>query len=173
MHLFLTGRKGVGKSTLIRGLLRGYKGALGGFFTVKCTEVRPEQTSVHLLRAGSDETPGENNLLFCCGGPSGLNTAERFDRLGGSALERSAGCSLLVMDELGPHEAAAAAFRQAVSLRLDGEIPILGVLQAPAEAFWPEVTAHPAVRVVEVTRENRDQAELAEGIRQALWGGRR
>ena len=171
-HFFLTGEKQVGKSTLLQKILNDWPGTAGGFRTVRTNAWLGSQYSVHLFGIGEPAVPNRENLLFVCGRPD-PQMEERFDRLGGSALERSAGCSLLVMDELGPHEAAAAAFRQAVSLRLDGEIPILGVLQAPAEAFWPEVTAHPAVRVGEVTRENRDQAELAEGIRQALWGGRR
>ena len=44
-HLFLTGRKGVGKSTLIRGLLAAESAPLGGFFTVK------HQGGIYLLPA--------------------------------------------------------------------------------------------------------------------------
>ena len=93
-HLFLTGPKGVGKSTLIRDCLARETGRLGGFFTVK------QQGSVYLLRAGADEAPDAENFLFrCgCGGDHG-----RFDALGCAALADTEGCSLLVMDELGPH----------------------------------------------------------------------
>lgn len=107
--------------------------------------------------------PCADNLLFVCGGPQ-EDTPGRFDRLGCRALQRSAGCSLLVLDELGPHEARAAAFRRAVLALLDGDTPVLGVLQAPAAAFWPEVLRHPEVELLEVTRQERDRRELMERI---------
>ena len=42
-HLFLTGRKGVGKSTLLRALLGGKR--LGGFFTRRRWRIRRDATS--------------------------------------------------------------------------------------------------------------------------------
>ena len=47
-HLFLTGPKGVGKSTLIRGLLAEESGSLGGFFTVK------HEGGIYLLPAAKE-----------------------------------------------------------------------------------------------------------------------
>ena len=49
-HLFLTGRKGVGKSTLLRAVLEGKR--LGGFFTRRITGIF-ERPSIHLLRRAS------------------------------------------------------------------------------------------------------------------------
>ena len=39
---------------------------------------------------------------------------------------------------------------------LDGEKPVCGVLQQADNAFLRRVAAHPRVRVVTVTEENRD-----------------
>lgn len=60
------------------------------------------------------------------------------------------------MDELGPAEAAAQRFQAAVLAALDGEKPVCGVLQQADSAFLRRVAAHPRVRVVTVTEENRD-----------------
>ena len=49
-HLFLTGEKGVGKSTLIDRLLSRYTGRVGGFRTRRVDTVRPGEATVHLLR---------------------------------------------------------------------------------------------------------------------------
>ena len=49
-HLFLTGQKGAGKSTLIRGLLAEETGRLGGFFTVR------HEGGVYLLPAAKERT---------------------------------------------------------------------------------------------------------------------
>ena len=148
-HLFFTGRKGVGKSTLVRAAIEGKR--VGGFFT-KRVEGLLERPSVHLLRAGAADVPSTENLLFCCGGAD----MQQFDKLGCGALADTAGCDVLVMDELGPHEEQAAAFRQAVLRALDGDAPIIGVLQQAESAFLRQVAAHPNVRVITVTEENRD-----------------
>ncbi len=148
-HLFFTGRKGVGKSTLVRVAIDGKR--VGGFFT-KRVEGLLERPSVHLLRAGAADVPSAENLLFCCGGAD----MQQFDKLGCGALADTAGCDVLVMDELGPHEEQAAAFRQAVLRALDGDVPIIGVLQQAESAFLRQVAAHPNVRVITVTEENRD-----------------
>ena len=148
-HLFFTGSKGVGKSTLVRAAIEGKR--VGGFFT-KRVEGLLERPSVHLLRAGTADVPSAENLLFCCGGAD----MQQFDKLGCGALADTAGCDVLVMDELGPHEEQAAAFRQAVLRALDGDAPIIGVLQQAESAFLRQVAAHPNVRVITVTEENRD-----------------
>ena len=153
-HLFFTGRKGVGKSTLVRTAIEGKRA--GGFFT-KWVEGVLERPSVHLLRAGTADVPSAENFLFYCGSGADM---QQFDKLGCGALADTAGCEVLVMDELGPHEEQAAAFRQAVLRALEGDVPVVGVLQQAESAFLRQVASHPNVRVVTVTEENRDALGL-------------
>ena len=146
-HLFLTGPKGVGKSTLIRSLLAEESGSLGGFFTVK------HEGGVYLLPAAQERAFTSENLLFRCGQGG---DPRRFDDLGCAALADTAGCRLLVMDELGPHEAEAARFQAAVFRTLDGDIPIIGVLQQAESEFLDRIARHPQVTVLTVSVANRD-----------------
>ena len=146
-HLFLTGQKGAGKSSLIRGLLAEETGRLGGFFTVR------HEGGVYLLPAAKERTFTPESLLFRCG--HGGDPA-RFDDLGCAALADTAGCRLLVMDELGPHEEAALRFQAAVFRTLDGSTPILGVLQQAQSQFLDRIARHPRVTVLTVTEENRN-----------------
>lgn len=146
-HLFLTGPKGVGKSTLIRGLLAEESGPLGGFFTVK------HEGGIYLLPAAGERAFTPENLLFRCG--HGGDPA-RFDDLGCAALADTAGCRLLVMDELGPHEAEAARFQAAVFRALEGDTPIIGVLQQAESEFLDRIARHPQVTVLTVSVANRD-----------------
>lgn len=152
-HLFLTGRKGVGKSTLIRGLLAAESAPLGGFFTVK------HQGGIYLLPAAGEQAFTPENLLFYCGHGG---DPRRFDDLGCAALADTAGCGLLVMDELGPHEGEAVRFQAAVFRALEGDIPVLGVLQQAESPFLTRIARHPRLTVLTVTEENRDalSAEL-------------
>lgn len=148
-HIFLTGRKGVGKSTLLRAMLAGRR--LGGFITMRATAVF-DRPSIHLLRAADGQRPTVENLVCFCG----ERDTARFDRLGTAALAEHAGCDVIVMDELGPAEEAAKGFQAAVLAALDGDTPVRGVLQAADSAFLRRVAAHPRVRVITVTEENRD-----------------
>lgn len=162
-HIFLTGRKQVGKSTLIRKVLNLYTESVGGFFTVRTDTVFPGRFSVHMLQAGTNSAPSKDNLLFLCGEKDG-RTAERFDALGCAALGAGRSARLLIMDELGPAEAEALRFQKAVLQALDGEVPILGVLQEADSLFLQKAAAHPGVTILRVTEDNRDQVSLIEKV---------
>ena len=153
-HLFLTGGKGIGKSTLLQKLLVGRRAC--GFRTVKAVEVYLGRTSLHLLRLDRQERPTEENFLCFCPPVPGGKTAEAFDRLGCEALAPEEAGEVLVMDELGAAEAGAEAFRTAILQALEGDIPILGVLQKADTELFHLVAEHPRVRLVEVRKENRD-----------------
>ncbi|MBR3397979.1 MAG: nucleotide kinase [Lachnospiraceae bacterium] len=150
-HLFLTGEKQVGKSTLIKKLLSDNTRDLCGFFTVRICSTSDGLWYTHLIRPG--EAPSADNILFCCSDKS-ADSSERFDILGCRALEESG--DLILMDELGPHEEKAYNFKKRVLDLLNGSTPILGVLQKADSEFLNSIACHSNVRVVEVTRGNRD-----------------
>lgn len=166
-HIFLTGEKQVGKSTLLKKALSGYSGKIGVFYTVRTNAFLKDAYSVHIYSVYEKPIPSESNLLFICGKVED-NTEQRFDYLGCKAFEQNKNCDLIVMDKLRRHEANTKLFQQAVQKQLDKEIPIIGVLQEPAEANWPEITAHPNVKILTVTKENRDDPMLIKTIMSAI-----
>ena len=153
-HLFLTGEKQVGKSTLLW-KLAGMAGSTAGFRTVRTNEFLGGRFSVHMLAAGKADQPGEENLLFVCRSES-PEKDRRFDALGCALLADTAGAALIVMDELGPNERGAKAFQHAVLDTLDGDTPVLGVLQKADCAFLRAIAGREDVCVVEVTPQNRE-----------------
>ena len=167
-HVFLTGEKHIGKSTLLKKVLARYPGHAGGFFTIRSNAWLGNAYSVHMFGLHDAAIPDENNLLFVCGASKEQN-AERFDRLGCEILAKYSACSLLVMDELGPNEAGAALFRQAVLQALD-RTPVLGVLQKPYAPFWPEIAGNPLAEIIEITKDNRDDENVIAHILSALGG---
>ena len=64
---------------------------------------------------------------------------------------------LIIMDEIGPHEYEASAFRASILRCLDGNIPVLSVLQQVESALFHEIAAHPDITVIQVTEGNRNQ----------------
>jgi len=156
IHVFLTGEKHVGKTTVILKYLQGKSLTLGGFRTVRTDAFQPGRWSVHLLPPGREESPSAENLLFFPGeGPAARITA-RFDRLGRQLLAKKEPCDLLLMDELGTKESAASIFQQAVLSALNGNTPILGVIQQTQIPFLQQIRNHPKVTVIQVTETNRD-----------------
>lgn len=152
-HIFLTGDKRVGKSTLIQNYLKTFSGKVGGFRTLRTDAVYGD-FAVHLVRPG--EQASEGNLLFLCmhkGDPAAI---PRFEKLGCAALEDAGSCDLILMDELGPAEGKAEQFKQAVLAALDGNVPIIGVIQKAESEFLDLIRNHRNVDIVEVTLENRD-----------------
>ena len=166
-HIFLTGEKQIGKSTLLKKILDKYTGDTGGFFTLRTNEFLKDGYSVHMFGLDEDVIPTENNLLFVCG-KTDEHMSESFDRLGCETLSKCADSSLIIMDELGPHEANAELFHKAVLRLLDGNVPILGVLQAPAESFWPDIVRHPSVQVIGISEHNRDGSIVIDDILSVL-----
>ena len=77
------------------------------------------------------------------------------------SVEASEGC-LIVIDEIGKMECLSPSFVSAVRRALDGPHPVLGTVGLKGDPFLREVRDRSDVRIVEVTRDNRDR--LAEEI---------
>ena len=154
-HIFYTGPRGIGKSTLLQKHLAQFQGVCAGFRTVKVP--CGDSFSVHMLPVDKREMPAEENFLFCRDEKRAYEqNALRFDVLGCRLLENMEGVELIVMDELGSAESAAKAFQDRVLELLDGDAPILGVLQEGESEFQQRVADHPNVELIYVTEENRD-----------------
>lgn len=154
MHVFLTGERGVGKSTALRRALELLDVVPGGFHTYFDAPRR------RLYLAA----PAQGNLCddaHTVGGMvDGRARADRaaFDRVGVEAIHGSApGAAILLFDECGKLEEGAADFQAAVLAALDGPIPILGVIKPDRAGSWLEkIAKHPRVELILVTEENRD-----------------
>ena len=154
-HIFYTGPRGIGKSTLLQKRLAQFQGVFAGFRTVKVP--CGASFSVHMLPVDKKEIPAEENFLFCRDEKRAYEqNALRFNAIGCRCLADIDEAELIVMDELGSAESAAAAFQDRVLALLDGDIPILGVLQEGESAFQRQVATHPNVELIYVTEENRD-----------------
>ena len=152
-HLFLTGPKQIGKSTVLRKLLQDRDAAIGGFRTVRIP--LEDGASIHMVAPSETEYTDENRIFSRRKGVLYIDPSD-FDRIGCSLLGASGDFDLILMDELGPNEANSAAFRQAVWNTLDGEVPVYGVLQVADSEFLDAVASRLDVQVIVVSEENRD-----------------
>lgn len=162
MHIFLTGDVQVGKSTIINKTLAALKiEHLGGFRSVSVPDLPDGAMSVYLL-AAAEEMPamGDFNRVGIrrgCG--RGIEKfPQAFETAGVQALKNAEQARLILMDEVGRMESAAAQFSARIEALLDGSVPILGVVQKIADTpLTNAIRKHPNVRVLTVTKENREQ----------------
>ena len=90
-------------------------------------------------------------------GSYGVNL-DALERLGAPAIEAAvASADLVVIDEMGPMELVSEAFRRAAPQALEGPKPVLGVIHRRPHPFLDAVRARPDVRLITVTRENRER----------------
>lgn len=80
-----------------------------------------------------------------------------FDSLGCRLLENAEQADIIVMDELGFLESDARIFQNRILKILDGDIPVIGVIKPKRSEFLDRVRAHPKVKLVEITPENREE----------------
>ena len=171
-HLFLTGEKHIGKSTLIKELLTIPHGPTGGFLTVRTNTVFPGTHTVHMLRPETNETPSPENLLFFCREKNGADEdrqiiAENFERLGTKTLtpfldseklpQGFAKSGVIIMHEIGPREANAEHFLDMIRTICNRKYPqVLGVLQKGDTPLTDYLKQNRRVILTEVTKENRN-----------------
>lgn len=184
-HIFLTGERGVGKSTIISRITSGLDFVPGGFNTV-VGRVSEDGSSDHIFiipygtrfDEESDIPPvairdrsGLVNGNKDGNGNKISNTVHRstdserphfkaypdvFDTIGTDILRNSVAAKLIIMDELGFMEKDAMVFRTEVLKTLGREVPILGVIKPRSTPFLDCIRANKNVITIEVTEENRE-----------------
>lgn len=168
-HLFLTGEVQVGKSTILNRLVQFFHKPAG--FCTRWESENGRLDRLYLMPYPPCRPYPPEALVasrICRGNATGVT--ERFEALGPEILKRDG--DLIVMDELGMLERHAPAFRASIMTRLDGDIPVLGVIKPRGDAFIQAIHSHPRVRVETVTIENRDallQQLLREAQEGSLW----
>ena len=168
--VLLTGKPGVGKTTVIKRVVDKMVGRAGGFYTEEIREGGVRKG----FRITSLE--GQEGVLAHVDfkspyrvGKYGVNL-EDLERVGVAALSRALGeCDLIVVDEIARMETFSRRFRQVVLQCLDSDKPLLGTIQKRDDPFLNAIRRRPDVQVIEVTVENREH--LPESLLSGLQPG--
>ena len=153
-HVLFTGEIGAGKSTALRRTL-----ALLGMNAKGLETYSPEPRGAavkHLyLRAYAGAEQGELLCVLPDGDKRGI--APAFDAMGAALLERArAHGELIVIDEIGRLEHAAAGYHEALRACLDGGKPVVGVIRKHKAPWADWIRSRSDVLLLEVTQENRE-----------------
>jgi len=167
-NLLVTGRPGVGKTTLVQEIARRLEEedlVVRGFYT---TEVREGGRRCgfdivdlyggrgRLARVGA-EGPRVGRYGVC---------VEDLEEVAVRSVERALDderCAVVLLDEVGRMELVSRAFREVVTRALDSPKPLLATIKAGSDPFTRAVRRRNDVDVVEVTQDNRD--DLVDAVR--------
>lgn len=157
MNLLVTGRPGIGKTTLLERVVAALPpGTVSGFVT------REERAGGRRTGFVIRTLDGRTAVLARVGrepgprvGRYGVDLAA-LEAIAVPTLEPRVGVRLLVIDEIGKMECLSGRFRAAVQAALDGPLGVLATIAQAGEGFLAAVRDRPDVRLLEVTRDNRD-----------------
>lgn len=168
-NLFLQGPRKIGKSTLLRSVLQGMRGRVGGYFIQRLFQ-QGEHVGFRLLdmqseepyclnkEVGSRELEDLDNLIL---GKMADGDWHRFPRVfaeaGVQALEGACqrGKKIVLLDELGDIELEAPEFLRAVQDLLAGDKKVLGVLKLSDNPFLRSIKKRADVITYDLQPENQ------------------
>ena len=158
-HLFLTGEKQVGKSTLLRRLIEAKQLDCAGFET-QAFFFNGERRGF-TLHGRVDMPPYENDCICCAriGEKKAAPVLETFSQNGVNILKLSleSASPYILMDEIGRLESKSEVFCAQVLETLNGDKHVLGVLQKCDSQLIEEIMQRGDVTVITVTKENREK----------------
>jgi nucleoside-triphosphatase len=158
--LLLTGRPGVGKTTIIKAVVQALGEQADGFYTEEIRE-RGRRQGFRLVGLR-----GERGILAHVKfkgrgrprvGRYGVDVST-VDQIGATAIERAVSQGrTVIIDEIGKMELFSDAFKNAVLTALDGQSPVIATVMARPHPWVDALKARPDVTLWEVTLENRDE----------------
>lgn len=162
MNVFVTGRPGVGKTTVIRRTVEELE-KMG----YTCGGVSTPEIRIGGIRVGFeivDLATNSRGILAHVDNPDGPRIGRYkvnlndIRRVGVNAIEEAIKkADYIVIDEVGPMELLSREFRETVVSAINSRKPVLGVLHWKAQfPLVKEVKSRSDVRVYEITPQNRE-----------------
>jgi len=159
--LFLTGRPGIGKTTVLLNAAEGLRAkgyTVGGMISREVRE-KGERIGFEII----DFKTGEKGWLAHVNQPSGPQVGkykvrlEDLDTIGVKAIQTAAReTDVVIIDEIGPMELFSQAFKQSVREAVDSCKLVLGVIHHSArDSTIESIRKRDDAEIVEVTFENR------------------
>ncbi len=170
--ILLTGRPGVGKTTVIKKVLERLPGRAGGFYTAEIREHGRRQGFKIITLDGREGILAHVSIE----GPKRVSKygvdLTSLESIGVEAIRRAiAEDDYVVIDEIGKMELFSAEFKAAVREAIASDAIVLGTITWRPHPWADEIKSHPQVTVLEVTRENREA--MVERVLTLLQSGNR
>ena len=158
MHALIVGDRCVGKSTLIRRILKELNRPVFGFETKKEEQLEDpiRGCPIYIYDAGSLHSQTTENLIGYHRDTDFDAFTAAFDRYAPKLMANIEEDAVVELDEIGFLEAKSESFCQAVLHLLDGDRPVIAAVKNQALPFLNRIREHPKARCFPITPENRD-----------------
>jgi nucleoside-triphosphatase len=158
MNILLTGHPGVGKTTIIKKVIEKLKLPSGGFYTEEIRENDMRMGFAVATLSGFKGVLAHRNFKSRYKvGQYGVGVYT-LNRIGVKEIQM---ClmekKLIVIDEIGKMELLSPQFQAVVEKALDADNPVLGTITLARHPFAQKIKTREDVRIIEVTKENRDE----------------
>lgn len=162
MHLFLTGKVQIGKTTVVDKTIARLGVTPGGFRTYFGEDRRAPHHFLYMSSAARPRSFAPDHAvaefrLGADGAPTACQLLPRFEELGLQYLAQASAYPLIILDECGRLEQRFPRFCAQVLELLEGETPVLGVVRQDVMGWLEEIRHHPKVQLVTVTEQNRNE----------------
>jgi len=175
-NIFLIGSVGVGKSTIIRKVIKQLSLNVSGF-SVAREGKKNNWNSFYLVEASSfnigEQSKKSEYNRFALRKDYSKNweiNIQVFDEMGAQLLTSIDEADVVIMDELGRFELTAYKFQKKVEEVLSSDKPVLGVIKDESNLFLDRIRNRKDVQIFRVTLENREEVykEVLNLIKQIL-----
>lgn len=153
----ITGGPGVGKTTLIKEVVRPWRGALGGFYTEEIRIQGPREGFRIVTLDGREGVLAHVNYT----GPYRVGKygvdLRALDEIAVTAIKEAIGQgALVIIDEIGKMELCSPNFKEAVLAALNSGVRVLGTIMLTPHPWADEIKRNPAVRLIILGKTNRE-----------------
>lgn len=158
--LLLTGRPGVGKTTVIQKVAHALGNRAGGFYTEEIRRANGRRQGFRLVTLDGNRATMAHTDLRGEGRPQvsryGVDV-EAVEKTGVAAVHQAiASGRIVIIDEIGKMELYCETFQQAVNEAVESENPVLATVMRGSHPWVDELKWREQTQVWEVTIDNRD-----------------
>jgi nucleoside-triphosphatase len=168
--LLLTGRPGVGKTTVIKKVVEALGDQAGGFYTEEIRGADGRRKGFRLVALEGDEAVMAHVDLRREGRPRVSRYGVDVDAIrevGVTALRRAmAANQVIIVDEIGKMELFCEPFKEALIAAINGRNPVLATVMGGSHSWVDDLKARQQVDIWRVTTHNRDR--MPEAVLQHL-----
>jgi len=157
--ILLMGRPRVGKTTIIKEVVKRLAGRAGGFYTEEIRERGRRQGFRIVTLDGQEGILAHVNIRSRYRVSKYGVDLESLERVGVTAIQQAIVASdCVVIDEIGKMELFSVAFKEAVLTAVESDKLVLGTIMLRSHPWADAIKSHPQVNLIEITEANRDTA---------------